>query len=184
VLSAGPGARHCSPSKDLPVGKSLHVGNIDYRQLPGYRLESQNCWERSKLSGRVARLCPWWSVNFSFLRWNAEVDRPFGSAADARGKEFGRVWGGALFASREAEAQRRCRVTNPVSLPGVFENRGDVGGHPWASILRKLEVAKRATARGFTPGKRRCDIRASESYALESIEATIMNVRSRGFGQI
>jgi hypothetical protein len=39
MLSVGPGARHCSPSKDLPVGKSLHVGNIHYRQLPGYQLE-------------------------------------------------------------------------------------------------------------------------------------------------
>jgi hypothetical protein len=147
VLSVGPGARHCSPSKDLPVGKSLHLGNIDYRQLLEYRLESQNGWERSKLSGRFARLRPWWSGNFSFLRWNAEVDRPFGSAADARGERIRSSWG-ALFAWREGEAQRRCRVTTPVSLPGVFENRGDVGGRPWASIVRKLEVTKRATARG------------------------------------
>jgi hypothetical protein len=42
------------------------LGNIDYRQLLEYRLESQNGWERSKLSGRFARLRPWWSVNSHF----------------------------------------------------------------------------------------------------------------------
>ena len=75
MLSVGPGARHCLPSKDLPVGKSLHVGNIHYRQLPGYRLGSNGSLEVAIRSSCTA--VPWSSrgsrlenvdVTFQLLR--------------------------------------------------------------------------------------------------------------------
>jgi hypothetical protein len=55
VLPVGPGARQFSPSKDLPVGKSPRVGNIYYRQLPGYPLEVKTAPSGKALS-RVAAL--------------------------------------------------------------------------------------------------------------------------------
>jgi hypothetical protein len=100
----------------------------------------------------------------------------------AGGKEFGRVEGPFLHRGRrklnayvESPLQYRCQEysrTEEASAAALGVNppkalshqKGDI---PWITL-----------------GKRRCDIPASETYALESIEATIMNVRSRGFGQI
>ena len=51
MLSVGPGARQFSPSQDLPLGKSPHVGNIHYRQMPGYRLEAKTAGGGEALKG-------------------------------------------------------------------------------------------------------------------------------------
>ena len=69
------------------------------------------------------------------------------------GKEFGRIgellrgWR-ALLASGKRRRDTDVGPANPVSLPGAFKNRGDVGGGVCTLIVRKLEVAQRATARG------------------------------------
>ena len=146
MLSVGPGARQFSPSKDLPIGKSPHVGNIHYRQLPGYRLEVKTAGSGVSSQPSCAAL-PLVVGEFLIFEMECRGDRPFGSAADARWERIRTSWG-ALFASREAEARYRCRAREAGIAVGAFENRGDVGGGRCTSIVRKLEIAKRATARG------------------------------------
>src|SRR5271163_524130 len=70
MLSVGLGARQFSPSKDLPVGKSLHVGNIHYRQLPGYRLEVKTAGSGVSSQPSCAAL-PLVVREFLILGWNS-----------------------------------------------------------------------------------------------------------------
>ena len=88
-------------------------------------------------------------------------DRPFRSAADARWEKDSDELG-ALFASREAEARYRCRAHESGIAAESIQERGHVGGGRCRSIVRKLETAKRATARGSR---------------LESVDVTFLLLR-------
>ena len=99
------------------------------------------------------------------------------------GKEFGRVRGRFLH-RRRRKLNADVEFTTPVSLPGVFENRGDVGGRPGASIVRKPEVTKRATARGSRLENVDVTFLLLRAKRLSPLKRAVMNVRSRGFGQI
>jgi hypothetical protein len=146
VLPVGPGARQFSPSKDLPVGKSPRVGNIYYRQLPGYRLEVKTA-PSGKLSAE-SQLCPWWSVNFSSVGMEWPGRLPFGGAANTERNpgRVGELLRGrrALFASREVEARYRVGAAIGIAARNIQEPRGASAPAFGASIVRKLEVTRRA----------------------------------------
>ena len=132
MLSVGPGARHCSPSKDLPVGKSLHVGNIHYRQLPGYRLEVKTAGSGVSSEPSCAAL-PLVVGEFLIFGMEWRGDRPFGSAADARWERIRTNWRApaelaGAFGVPEAAARYRRPARESAIAAGAFKNRGDVGG--------------------------------------------------------
>jgi hypothetical protein len=123
--------------------KSPHVGNLHYRHQPGYRLEVKTAGSAVSVQAKL-RSSAWWSVNFSFLGWNGQGNWPFGSAADAEKNpdEFGRSCGvGGSF----LHCGRRKRDTDVGS---IREPRRTSAPEFGASIVRKLEVTRRATALG------------------------------------
>ena len=186
MLSVGPGARHCSPSEDLPVGKSPHVGNIHYRQLPGYRLEVKTAG--SGVSSRAElRSSALGGRRISHFLDGRQGDRPFGSAADARWERIRTNWRApaglaGAFGVREVEARyrRRARVFG-IAAESIQEPRRRRGA--LQSIVRKPEVAKKGDSPWITPGKRRCDVLLLRR-ARSMKRGMIMIVGSTGFGRL
>jgi hypothetical protein len=143
VLSVGPGARQFSPSKDLPVRKSLCVGNLHYRQPPGYQLEVKTAGSGASSRAELRSSALGVREFLIFLGWDGQGNRPFGSAADARWERIRTSWGGVGSASAIPMSgppiRYRCREysrTEETSAAALC-----------MSIVRKLEVTKRATAR-------------------------------------
>jgi hypothetical protein len=107
--------------------KSPCVGNIHYRHLPGYRLEVKTVGSgaSSRAELRSSALA---SVNFLFF-WDGRPRRPAIRKCSGClvGKNSGEL--GRRFLHRgKRKHDTDVGPTNPVSLPGVFKNRGDVGG--------------------------------------------------------
>jgi hypothetical protein len=151
VLSVGPGARQFSSSKDLPIGKSPHVGNIHYRHLPGYRLEVKTAGSGASSRAELRSSALGVREFLIFLGWDGQGDRPFGSAADARWGRIRTSWCGAFCIAGSASAipmsgppiRYRCREysrTDEASAAAL-----------WMSIVRKLEVTSQ---KGRSPEKR------------------------------
>jgi hypothetical protein len=107
--------------------KSPCFGNIHYRHLPGYRLEVKTAGSGAISRAELRSSALGVREFLIFLGWEAketghsEVRRMLG------GEEFGRV-GAALLHRGKRKRDTDVGPTNPVSLPGVFKNRGDVGG--------------------------------------------------------
>jgi hypothetical protein len=74
VLSVGPGARQFSPSQDLPLGKSPHVGNIHYRHLPGYQLGVKTAGSGEALKGNSLSWITPGNVDVTFLPLGRRVE--------------------------------------------------------------------------------------------------------------
>ena len=113
--------------------ESLHVGNIHYRQLPGYRLEVKTAGSGVSSEPSCAALPLVVGEFLIFLGWNGTETGHLEVQRMPAGKEFGRIgellrgWR-ALLASRKRRRDTDVGPANPVSLPGAFKNRGDVGG--------------------------------------------------------
>jgi hypothetical protein len=153
MLSIGPGARQFSPSKDLPVGKSPHVGNIHYRHLPGYRLEVKTAGSgvSSQAELRSSALAVREFLIFE-MEWPGRpaIWKCSGCPLDKNSDELGSSCGvGGRFWHRG----RRKRDTdvgpkNPVSCREHSRTEETSSAGFCASIVRKLEVTKRAIAHG------------------------------------
>ena len=114
------------------------------------------------------------------MEWQG--DRPFGSAADAAGKEFGRVGKCFLHCGRR---QRDTDVGPEIRYrcPEYSRTEETSAAALCTSIVRKLEVAKRTTARGSRLGN--VDVTFLLLRRARSIEERmIMIVGSMGFGQL